>query len=235
MMVTKERIEKILEIYSINAKVLAERIGLDRPQAIYDILHGKTKSISDAMAIKIVSVFPEINKIWLLTGEGNVLNSILAEDHSEESSKKNLIPLYDDAATIGGMNDMVADVNNPARVTEYVDAGDWFSGATSAIHHYGDSMIEYPSGCILALKRVVDTRLIMNGENYVIETDEFRITKQVQDDGDYIVAYSSNRETYPDGRLIHAPIRIPKETIRHMDLVLGCVIKHFSNGPIRIK
>lgn len=234
-MVTKERIEKILEIYSINAKVLAERIGLDRPQAIYDILHGKTKSISDAMAIKIVSVFPEINKIWLLTGEGNVLNSILAEDHSEESSKKNLIPLYDDAATIGGMNDMVADVNNPARVTEYVDAGDWFSGATSAIHHYGDSMIEYPSGCILALKRVVDTRLIMNGENYVIETDEFRITKQVQDDGDYIVAYSSNRETYPDGRLIHAPIRIPKETIRHMDLVLGCVIKHFSNGPIRIK
>lgn len=235
MMVTKERIEKILEIYSINAKLLAERIGLDRPQAIYDILHGKTKSISDAMAIKIVSVFPEINKIWLLTGEGNVLNSILAEDHSEESSKKNLIPLYDDAATIGGMNDMVADVNNPARVTEYVDAGDWFSGATSAIHHYGDSMIEYPSGCILALKRVVDTRLIMNGENYVIETDEFRITKQVQDDGDYIVAYSSNRETYPDGRLIHAPIRIPKETIRHMDLVLGCVIKHFSNGPIRIK
>lgn len=237
MMATKERIEKILEIYSINAKVLAERIGLDRPQAIYDILHGKTKSISDAMAIKIISVFPEVNKIWLLTGEGNVLNSMVLADADTEkpAEKKNIIPLYDEDQTIGGLNDMVADVNNPARVTEYVDAGDWFSGATSAIHHYGDSMIEYPSGCILALKRVVDTRLIMNGENYVIETDEFRITKQVQDDGDYIVAYSSNRDTYPDGRLIHAPIRIPKETIRHIDLVLGCVIKHFSNGPIRIK
>lgn len=235
MMVTKERIEKILEIYSINAKVLAERIGLDRPQAIYDILHGKTKSISDAMAIKIVSVFPEINKIWLLTGEGNVLNSILAEDHSEESSKKNLIPLYDEDQTIGGLNGMVANVDDQARVTEYIDAGDWFSGATAAIHHYGDSMIEYPSGCILALKRVDNPRLLVNGEHYVIETSEFRVTKQIVDKGDYIIAYSTNKETYPDGELVYAPFSIPKEEIRHMDLVLGCVIKRVSNGHIKIK
>ena len=69
----------------------------------------------------------------------------------------------------------------------------------------------------------------------MIETDEFRITKQIQDDGDCIVAYSTNRETYPDGRQIHSPIRIPKESIRHLDLVLGCVIKRFSNAPVRIK
>lgn len=235
MMATKERIEKILEIYSINAKVLAERIGLDRPQAIYDILHAKTKSISDAMAIKIISAFPEVNKIWLLTGEGNVLNSILADEHSEEPAKKNIIPLYDDAATIGGLNDVVANVDDQTRVTEYIDAGDWFSGATSAIHHYGDSMIEYPSGCILALKRVENPRLLINGEHYVIETSEFRVTKQIVDKGDHIVAYSTNKETYPDGELVYAPFSIQKEEIRHMDLVLGCVIKRVSNGPIRIK
>ncbi|MBR5660566.1 MAG: helix-turn-helix transcriptional regulator [Bacteroidales bacterium] len=148
--------------------------------------------------------------------------------------KPNKIPLYDDAQTIGGHNDMVANVDDNARVTEWIDAGDWFPCATSAIHHYGDSMVEYPSGCILALKRVHDPRLLINGENYVIETDEFRVTKQLQDDGDCIIAYSTNRETYPDGRLIHAPFRIPKEAIRHLDLVLGCVIKKFSN-PIKIK
>ena len=156
-------------------------------------------------------------------------------DDDFRPGKKNMIPLYDDTATIGGNNEMVANVDDQSRAMEYIDAGDWFAGATSAIYHYGDSMTEYPSGCILALKRVVDSRLILNGANYVIETDEFRITKQVQDDGDCILAYSSNRETYPDGRLIHSPIRIPKDAIRHMDLVLGCVIKHFSNGPIRIK
>ena len=70
--------------------------------------------------------------------------------------------------------------------------------------------------------------------DYVIETNEFRITKQILDEGnDYIMAYSSNHETHPDGRLIHAPIKIPKESIRHLDLVVGCVIKKFGN-PARI-
>ena len=159
--------------------------------------------------------------------------SMLTYDYTSPKAK-NKIPLYDDA-TIGGNNEMAADVNGQARVTEWIDAGDWFPGATSAIYHYGDSMVEYPSGCILACKRVYDPSVLVNGEHYVIETDEFRITKEVQDDGgDYILAYSSNRETYPDGHLIHSPIRIPKASIRHLDRVLGCVVKRVSNGHIKI-
>ena len=151
----------------------------------------------------------------------------------QEGRKK--IPLYDDVVTMGGKNDMLANVEDESRSMEYVDAGEWFQGATSAIHHYGDSMIEYPSGSILVLKRVNDMRLLINGEHYVIETDEFRITKQIQDDGeDYIMAYSSNMDTYPDGHLIHSPIKIPKETIRHMDLVLGCVVRRFGNRTVRV-
>ena len=79
--------------------------------------------------------------------------------------------------------------------SELIDAGDWFPEATAAIRHYGDSMIEYPSGSILALKRVEDNRLIIWGRNYSIETTEFRITKRLQDGGeDYILAYSSNEK-----------------------------------------
>lgn len=152
----------------------------------------------------------------------------------EEQTEKKKIPLYDDVASIGGTNDQVANVDDSARPTEWIDAGDWFPTATSAIHHYGDSMTEYPSGCILALKRVNDSRLLLNGENYVIETDEFRITKRILDDGEDIIAYSTNQETYPDGRLVHAPIRIPKNAIRHLDLVLGCVIRKFST-PVKIR
>lgn len=65
-------INKILEVKHINAKVLSEMIGLERPQAIYDIIKGKTKSISISMASKIISVFPEFNKAWILTGEGDM-------------------------------------------------------------------------------------------------------------------------------------------------------------------
>lgn len=152
----------------------------------------------------------------------------------QSAGNKKKIPLYD-ADTIGGANGLMANTDGQQHISEWIDAGDWFPGADAAIHHYGDSMVEYPSGCILAIKRVKDISLLINGENYVIETDEFRITKQVQDDGgDYIMAYSSNRETYPDGHLVHSPIKIAKASIRHMDLVLGCVVKRFSNGPIRI-
>lgn len=173
----------------------------------------------DLIFTKCVGLSPR----WLLTGEGEMF--------LKKGGGK--IPLYDDAITIGGNNEMVADVEDQARATEWIDAGDWFPSATSAIHHYGDSMKEYPSGCILALKRVHDCRFLLNGENYVIETDEFRITKRILDDGDSIIAYSTNDETYPDGRLVHAPIRIPKEAIRHFDLVLGCVIRKFSN-PVKL-
>ena len=180
------------------------------------------RDLSDRVVEQIEKFFPDLNPDWLKYGEGDML-----------LITKKKIPLYDDP-TIGGVNEMAANVDDSARPTEWIDAGDWFPTATSAIHHYGESMVEYPSGCILALKRVNDPTLLINGENYVIETDEFRVTKQIQDDGDFITAYSTNRETYPDGRLIHAPFQIPKDRIRHLDLVLGCVIRKFSQ-PIRIK
>ena len=191
------------------------------------------KGIGGTALERISNRYPNINKTWLLLGEGEMFNNI-----NETSIKdKKRIPFYDNVATIGGVNELSADTDNGhSHVAEWIDAGDWFPEATAAIRHYGDSMVEYPSGSILALKRVNDRRLIINGRNYVIETSEFRITKQLQDDGgDYIIAYSSNKETYPDGHQIHSPIRIPKDTIRHIDLVLGCVQKEYSNGAIPIR
>jgi hypothetical protein len=46
---------------------------MERPQAIYDIINGKTRSITEKMAIKIISVFSDINKSWLMSGEGAML------------------------------------------------------------------------------------------------------------------------------------------------------------------
>ena len=71
----EEIISKLLNYSELNAKQFAEKIGLERPQAIYDIQKGKTKSISQNMANKILSAFPELNKSWLLSGEGNMLKN----------------------------------------------------------------------------------------------------------------------------------------------------------------
>ena len=213
----KEEVDKLSASGRSQAQI-AEILGIS-PQQFNNVLSGRA-SISDKFIDKFVEAF-EIHEICLSS-----------KDFIPNSRKK--IPLYD-VESIGGHNDVAADTNTSVgHVAEWIDAGDWFPEATAAIRHYGDSMLEYPSGSILALKRVEDLSLLINGRNYVIETSEFRITKQLQDDGDSIIAYSSNRETYPDGRQIHAPIRIPKASIRHIDLVLGCVLKEYSNGPIPI-
>lgn len=231
------RIKELMSYYSINSLTLSKELGYKSSEKISRLFRDGGAKPSYDIIYDISNKF-EINTDWLITGRGSMLKSEGRSPRGEQEevlpTKKNLIPFYDDVSTIGGLNDRVANTD-PNSPSEWIDAGDWFPEATTAIRHYGDSMVEYSSGSILALRRVNDQRLIMNGRNYVIETSEYRVTKQLQDDGDHFMAYSTNRETYPDGRQIHAPFSIPKDAIRYIYLVLGCVTKEYSNGAIQIR
>ena len=74
-MEASERLQYIIKNEGLNPKVFSERLGYDRPQAIYDILKKKTKNITESLLNKIISVFPKYSKVWLLTGEGEILKS----------------------------------------------------------------------------------------------------------------------------------------------------------------
>jgi len=184
---------------------------------------------------KISIAYPELNINWLLTGEGSMLksgtdsSSVKFYDSENAPSGKRLIPLYDDVSTIGGNlpTGYTAQMPPDSQASEWIDPGDWFKSATHAIRHYEDSMVEYPSGCILAMKEVKERQLIIWGREYVIETNEYRITKRVQrgKTEDYIKAYSSNTDVYPDGQLVHEPQDIAWKDIRRIFLVLGYVVK----------
>ncbi|QYS90686.1 hypothetical protein JJC04_11940 [Flavobacterium covae] len=177
----------------------------------------------------MVENYPHYNPEWLLTGNGDMLKS----DTNEGGQKRNLIPLYEDVETIGGTQ-QTAGLNATFNSSVKIDAGDWFNGATAAIRHYGDSMIEYESGCTLVIRELTDKNEIIWGRNYVVETDEMRITKKIANyDDEYIMCYSTNYDTYPDGTLIHQPIKIKKSNIRHLSRVLGCVNKEESTGKVR--
>ena len=195
---------------------------------------------------KFYSTYPELNPEWLLTGKGPMLKEPTPEDKQSKlqkireiadtsTKKNNLIPFYDDVATIGGKNNIIADTSGISTPSDYIDAGDWFSGVTAAIRHYGDSMSEYPNGCILALRQLHDSNSIVWGRNYVVETNEIRVTKRLQTckgDDECVMAYSTNTETYPDGQLVHEPFKIRKEDIRRVFMVLGRVVKEYSSDPI---
>lgn len=241
-----KRVIKVIDwlIFEKKAKTrkdLAKKMGYTE-SSISQILNQKVP-LSERFINNLSIIDERINSDWLLTGDGEMLKEKTGYGDGEELKKvtspippeeepppRRLIPFYDDVSTIGGINRLGASMDAVFGPDEYIDTGDWFRDASAAIRHYGESMVEYPTGCILAIKEVQDRELIIPGRDYVIETSEYRVTKRIQKgkDPEHFTAYSTNPETYVDGRLIHEPFDIAWSAVRHISSVLGYVVK--KNG-----
>ena len=178
----------------------------------------------------------DLNINWLLTGEGEMTNEPSEHSATDNDNKErlNLIPFYD-AETTGGYQGAISSSEEEVHLKGYIQAGGWFDHKeTAAIRHVGDSMIEYPNGCVLVVREVFEWNLLIPGKNYVIETSEYRITKRIQKGStqDTITLYSSNPEKYEDGRLIHEPFEVAKEDIRRIFSVLGYIVN--ESGEFRL-
>ena len=87
----------ILEKYGINSAEFARIIGKN-PTYVNDVKNGKTKKISEQVAEKIIGQWPELSKIWVLTGEGQMLStSTPASEPTAKYSEPTLLQLYTDA------------------------------------------------------------------------------------------------------------------------------------------
>lgn len=192
------------------------------------------KSFGDQKLSNVLKAFPELNRDWLLYGEGEMLKTekplqeikeVPFED-AHKYPKGVLIPYFADTHTRGGLTDRQAPTDIEERVTSYIESGSLFANATSAIKHFGDSMVEYPSGCVLFCRKVENPSLLVNGSPYVIETTEYRVTKKIHDKGEFIRAFSTNEQKFPDGSLVYAPFDIPKTEIIRMHQILGYAYIH---------
>lgn len=70
MMNSREILEFITDNEKVTLSKLSQLMGIKRAQPLYDIRDGKIKAISANYADKILSVFPEYSRAWLITGEG---------------------------------------------------------------------------------------------------------------------------------------------------------------------
>lgn len=73
-----KRLDDLLEELGYNPTSMANEIGV-LPQRIRDVLKGKTKEISPDLASKILSCFPSVNRVWLITGDGEMFSSHLSQ------------------------------------------------------------------------------------------------------------------------------------------------------------
>ncbi len=215
----KQRIKLVIKQIGIPQREFERAIG-----ASNGYVNSISKSIGAEYLSAILREFPMINRDWLLYGEGEML----------KASEPKGVPVYDTTST-GGATGLVSSSNQVANLIGYINSGDWFDRKeTAIIRHVGDSMTEYPDGCWLAVKRVLNPKLLVPGQNYVIETEEFRVTKRVQRGSEpgYIKLYSTNRERYDDGQLIHEPFEVHLSDVRRMFSVLGYVVN--QSGEIKL-
>ena len=66
-----QRIEAVIKWANMSTNYFARHIGLARGENLYQIKRGNN-GISLDVADRIVTKFPQVDKLWLLTGEGQM-------------------------------------------------------------------------------------------------------------------------------------------------------------------
>ena len=213
----KERIERMADYAGVSIKEFSEKCGYDRPQTFYDIVAGKTQNISAQMSDNIIAVFPEFNRSWLMTGEGDMLN------HEQEVSDGDSLISYVDSAAVfcvpllpvSARAGSLQTYATPAakRICERVISPVY--GAELAITVTGDSMSpEYPSGCKILIKKIDENEFIEWGKVFVLDTFNGILIKKVMpgSEPDTLKCVSINCD-YP-------PFEVRRESIYSMYIVI---------------
>lgn len=169
---------------------------------------------------KVADCFPEINKIWLLTGEGEMLGGITPSTGAYAVSQHKGVPYYD-VDFIGGFDLVFNDqTKNP---TYYIDFPA-YNKADAWANITGQSMEPLIShGDIIALKAIDDWQTyLLYGEVYGIITNEYRTVKKIRKSAkgeDYLRLVPLNKE--------YDEQDIPKSIVRGVFQIIGCAKRIF--------
>lgn len=214
-MTGSEIISLILNDLSIKAPTFAKNIGV-KYQRILDIQNGKTKRISPTVSDLIIETYPQYNRNWLLTGEGEML---VTPNSLPVKSLTTGVPYYN-VDFIGGFDIIF---NDQTVAPEYLIDFAPYNKATCWCNITGHSMEpEINHGDIIALKEIADPSFLPFGEIYAIITSNgMRTIKRIGP-----ASCPENYSLIPANRSPEYGVQeIPKTFIFKLYQVLGCVKK----------
>ena len=204
----QERVRQFIRHLGLTVSEFEGKVGLSNG-SVSKMGDGTRRKTID----KISNSFPELSKVWLLTGEGEMLASEAPEveqtiQDNEDSEGKliPLLPLSAEGGSLDGFDNL--GVSLPDCEVIYSPIRD----ADMAITVSGKSMEpNYPEGCRVVVKRINHALFIEWGREYVLDTINGIVLKTLEpsDDADFIRCISLN----PDQRR-YAPFEVPKESIR---------------------
>lgn len=161
--IMKERLLKFLEYLGIGQLKFEMKTGLSR---------GFVNKVADNITLKSVNkiceAYPQLNRNWLLTGEGSMLNNESATDVVHVNNSQG-VPYYDIDVT-GSVISSFQDVQEKPEF--FVDFRP-FNDCTAYLPIYGDSMYpQFCSGEIVVIKEWPNKNVLLWGEPYLIVTNE---------------------------------------------------------------
>lgn len=161
----------VLSELEMKVSDLATALDMKRSQGLYDVLNPEKKvGISKNLADKICGKYPQFNKAWLLTGEGDMLKTGNKTGSMQNNNNVKGVPYFEDIESTGGIMEMYNDYKEtPAFYINY----EHFNDCTAYLLHVGDSMYpKYCSGEILAFKQITNFNVVLWGEAYLVVTND---------------------------------------------------------------
>ncbi|MBW4900495.1 helix-turn-helix transcriptional regulator [Prevotella melaninogenica] len=159
----------------------------------------ENRDLSDRNIENILKFYTDLNRTWLLTGEGDMLDTScnsIEDSQFSSSSDLHLIPLLPVSAQGGSLNDFVVSIKESS--CEKIISP--IKGADYAMSVSGESMApEYLSGSQILIKRIDEKAFIDWGRVYVLDTCNGTVIKRLfpSETADKVLCKSINPEFPP--------------------------------------
>lgn len=206
-----ERFDKYMQIKELNDNQVTQQCGLS--QGLLGQARAGKSDLGSRAIEKILNKYQDLNRVWLLTGEGEMLNTLPERIEQPQGQQIPLLPI---SAQAGSLNDFVVSVKD----SDCEKVVSPIRGADFALPVAGDSMApEYPNGSQVHVKKINERAFIEWGKVYVLDTCNGIVIKRIvpsTKDG-YIQCLSINPAP------IYAPFEICMNDIFGIYRVMLCL------------
>ena len=206
------RFDKYMKVKGLNDNQVTIQCGLS--QGLLGQARTGKSDLGNKTIDKILKVYQDLSKVWLLTGEGEMLADVSTAPKEASNAKESGIPLIPLEAMAGVLSG--TDVSIMGYECELYQVP-IFSGADFLIRIVGDSMMpKYSPGNIAACKRVpLDKLWFQWGKVYVVDTRQGALIKRVEpSDAEGCISLHSENPRYK-------PFDLPETEINGVALVIG--------------
>lgn len=189
-----ERFDKYMKYKGLNDNKVTNSLGLSI--GTLGKSRKENRDLSDRNIENILKFYTDLNRTWLLTGEGDMLDTScnsIEDSQFSSSSDLHLIPLLPVSAQGGSLNDFVVSIKESS--CEKIISP--IKGADYAMSVSGESMApEYPSGSQILIKRIDEKAFIDWGRVYVLDTCNGTVIKRLfpSETADKVLCKSINPE-----------------------------------------